>query len=114
MIVEREIEIENFKPREYWTLEGDLARDGQNFVARLTHYNGEKLKQFSITDDGGAHAAKTALLQAASGQLIVSDVEKKQRKRNPTAPFTTSTLQQEASRITSYNVCYTKLLRNSP
>jgi len=98
MIVEREIEIENFKPREYWTLEGDLARDGQNFVARLTHYNGEKLKQFSITDDGGANAAKAALLQAASGQLIVSDVEKKQRKRNPTAPFTTSTLQQEASR----------------
>ena len=98
MIVEREIEIENFRPREYWTLEGDLARDGQNFVARLTHYNGEKLKQFSITDDRGANAAKTALLEAASGQLVVSDVEKKQRKRNPTAPFTTSTLQQEASR----------------
>jgi DNA topoisomerase-1 len=98
MIVEREIEIENFKPREYWTLEGDLAKDGQNFVARLTHYNGEKLKQFSITDDGGANAAKAALLQTANGQLVVSDVEKKQRKRNPTAPFTTSTLQQEASR----------------
>ena len=98
MIVEREIEIDNFKPREYWTLEGDLAKDGQNFVARLTHYNGEKLKQFSITDDGGANAAKAALLQTANGQLVVSDVEKKQRKRNPTAPFTTSTLQQEASR----------------
>jgi len=98
MIVEREIEIENFRPREYWTLEGDLARDGQNFVARLTHYSGEKLKQFSITDDRGASAAKTALLEAAAGQLVVSEVEKKQRKRNPTAPFTTSTLQQEASR----------------
>ena len=98
MIVEREIEIENFKPREYWTLEGDLARDGQNFVARLTHYNDEKLKQFSITDDGGANTARDALLRAADGQLVVDNVEKKQRKRNPTAPFTTSTLQQEASR----------------
>ena len=98
MIVEREIEIENFKPREYWTLESDLTRDGQNFVARLTHYNDQKLKQFSITDDGGANAAKAALLKAADGQLIVDNVEKKQRKRNPTAPFTTSTLQQEASR----------------
>jgi DNA topoisomerase-1 len=98
MIVEREIEIENFKSREYWTLESDLGKDGQNFVARLTHYNNEKLKQFSITDDGGAKAARAALLQAADGQLIVGNVEKKQRKRNPTAPFTTSTLQQEASR----------------
>jgi DNA topoisomerase-1 len=98
MIVEREIEIENFKPREYWTLESDLGKDGQNFVARLTHYNNEKLKQFSITDDGGAKAARAALLKAADGQLIVGNVEKKQRKRNPTAPFTTSTLQQEASR----------------
>ena len=52
LIVEREREIENFKPREYWTLESDLTRDGQNFVARLTHYNDQKLKQFSITDDG--------------------------------------------------------------
>jgi DNA topoisomerase-1 len=98
MIVEREIEIENFKPREYWTLESDLGKDGQNFVARLTHYNNEKLKQFSITDDGGAKAARAALLKAADGKLIVGNVEKKQRKRNPTAPFTTSTLQQEASR----------------
>jgi DNA topoisomerase-1 len=98
MIVEREIEIENFKPREYWTLESDLTREKQNFTARLTHLHGEKLKQFSITDEAGAGKAKAELLQAANGELVVEAVEKKQRKRNPAAPFTTSTLQQEASR----------------
>ena len=98
MIVEREIEIEKFKPREYWTLESDLTRDGQNFTARLTYLHGEKLQQFSITDETGAGSARQELLQAANGELVVEKVEKKQRKRNPAAPFTTSTLQQEASR----------------
>ena len=98
MIVEREVEIENFKPREYWTLEGDLSKDKQAFVARLTHLYDEKLKQFSITDDASANKARKELLEAANGELVVEKVEKKQRKRNPTAPFTTSTLQQEAAR----------------
>ena len=98
MIVEREIEIEKFKPREYWTLESDLTRDNKDFVARLTQLHGEKLKQFSITDDSSANKARDELLTAADGKLVVEKVEKKQRKRNPTAPFTTSTLQQEASR----------------
>jgi len=98
LIVEREVEIENFKPREYWSLEGDLDKDKQAFVARLTHLHDEKLKQFSITDEASASKARTELLEAANGELVVENVEKKQRKRNPTAPFTTSTLQQEASR----------------
>ena len=98
MIVEREIEIENFEPREYWTLESDLTKDKQNFVARLTWLHGEKLGQFSITDEANATTAKEELLTAAGGKLVVDKVEKKQRKRNPAAPFTTSTLQQEASR----------------
>ena len=98
MIVEREVEIENFTPREYWTLEGDLNKGKQAFVARLTHLHNEKLKQFSITDDASANNARTELLDAANGELVVENVEKKQRKRNPTAPFTTSTLQQEAAR----------------
>jgi DNA topoisomerase-1 len=98
LIVEREVEIENFKPREYWSLEGDLDKDRQAFVARLTHLHDEKLKQFSITDEASASKARTELLAAANGELVVENVEKKQRKRNPTAPFTTSTLQQEASR----------------
>ena len=98
MIVEREIEIENFKPREYWTLEGKLARDDQKFVARLTHLHDEKLKQFSINNEKSAGAARDELLKAAGGKLVVDAVDKKKRKRNPAAPFTTSTLQQEASR----------------
>jgi len=98
MIVEREIEIENFTPREYWSLEGDLSKDKQAFVARLTHLYHEKLQQFSITDDASANKARKELLEAANGELVVASVEKKQRKRNPTAPFTTSTLQQEAAR----------------
>lgn len=98
MIVEREVEIEAFKPREYWTLESDLSKDKQAFVARLTHLHDEKLKQFSITAADRANKARTELLKAANGKLLVDTVEKKQRKRNPTAPFTTSTLQQEAAR----------------
>jgi DNA topoisomerase-1 len=98
MIVEREVEIEAFKPREYWTLESDLSKDKQAFVARLTHLHDEKLKQFSITAEDIANKARTELLKAANGELLVETVEKKQRKRNPTAPFTTSTLQQEAAR----------------
>ncbi len=98
MIVEREEEIEKFKPREYWTIEADLEKDRQAFTARLTHLHGKKLSQFSISKDKQAHTAEQELLDASKGKLTVSAIEKKQRKRNPAAPFTTSTLQQEASR----------------
>ncbi len=98
MIVEREEEIEKFKPREYWTIEADLEKDKQAFTGRLTHLHGKKLSQFSINKDKQAHATEQELIDAAKGKLTVSAIEKKQRKRNPAAPFTTSTLQQEASR----------------
>lgn len=98
LIVEREEEIERFKAREYWTVEAELNAHGQSFKARLTHFQGEKLEQFSIT--GGDRAAEVEAVlqhQAKSGLRVVS-VEKKQRRRNPAPPFTTSTLQQEAAR----------------
>ena len=98
MIVEREEEIEKFKAREYWTIEADLEKDTQAFTAKLTHLHGKKLGQFTINKDKQAHAAEQELMDAANGKLTVSNIEKKQRKRNPAAPFTTSTLQQEASR----------------
>jgi len=98
MIVEREQEIEKFKAREYWSIEADLSSQGQNFSSRLTHYKGKKLTQFSIHDGDGAHEAESTLLKAAAGKLVVHKIEKKKRKRNPAAPFTTSTLQQEAAR----------------
>ncbi len=98
MIVEREEEIEQFKPREYWTIEADLEKDQQGFAARLTHLHSKKLSQFSINKQAQAAAAEQEIAAAAKGELTVSSIEKKQRKRNPAAPFTTSTLQQEASR----------------
>ncbi len=98
MIAEREEEIEKFVTREYWTVEADLATAGVGFVARLSHYKGQKLRQFSITNERDAKSAERALSRAGAPGLAVSLVEKKQRKRNPSAPFTTSTLQQEAVR----------------
>lgn len=98
LIVERELEIEAFKAREYWTIEADTLAAKQAFSAKLTQLDGEKITQFSITDSKQAKAAEKTLTKAAGGTLVVSKVEKKQRKRNPAAPFTTSTLQQEASR----------------
>jgi DNA topoisomerase-1 len=98
MIVERELEIEAFKPQEYWTIEADARAEEQNFVAKLIQFHGEKLAQFSITTDAHANAAQKELLALSQGKLPVINVEKKQRKRNPSPPFTTSTLQQEAAR----------------
>jgi DNA topoisomerase-1 len=98
MIVEREIEIENFVVREYWTIEANAAAEGQNFRARLTHLDGAKLDQFSITTEAEAQQATDNLVAAAQGRLKVAKVEEKERKRYPAAPFTTSTLQQEAAR----------------
>jgi len=98
MIVERELEIEAFKTREYWSITAKLTQEKQAFKAKLTHFNSEKLSQFSIVNDEQAQATQQTLLEAAKGILVVSKLEKKQRKRNPAAPFTTSTLQQEASR----------------
>ncbi len=98
MIVEREEEIERFQPREYWTIEADAAKDGQSFVAKLVQHHGKKVEQFTITDKDTAQKVTKELVKTAGGKLVVAEVEKKQRKRNPSAPFTTSTLQQEASR----------------
>ncbi|MFO7602742.1 MAG: type I DNA topoisomerase [Gammaproteobacteria bacterium] len=98
MIVEREMEIEKFKPREYWTVEAEVESDKQPFSAKLVQYAGKKLSQFTLNNEKKAAQAEKDLNAAAQGKLHISKVEKKQRKRNPAAPFTTSTLQQEASR----------------
>ena len=98
LIVERELAIEAFDPKEYWTIEADVSKDKQVFLSKLNIYKNEKIKQFSITDTASATAARETLLKAANGKLTVNKVEKKERKRNPSAPFTTSTLQQEAAR----------------
>jgi DNA topoisomerase-1 len=99
LIVEREEEIEKFVPQEYWTMTALChTSKKEDFSARLISYENEKLTQFSISNDKQAGEIKSALLKAANGKLTVIKVEKKQRKRQPSPPFTTSTLQQEASR----------------
>ena len=103
MIVERELEIEAFKAREYWSIEADVSKNEQPFVSRLVSYNGEKTEQFSFENEKAAHEVEKTLLEAANGELTVVSVNKRQRRRNPTAPFTTSTLQQEASRKLGFN-----------
>ncbi len=98
MIVEREQEIENFKPQEYWSIEADNEKEKQAFVSRLTVYAGEKQQQFSINNEAQATETRDTLLKLAQGFLTVLKVDRKQRKRQPSPPFITSTLQQEAAR----------------
>ncbi len=98
MIVEREEEIEAFVAREYWSIEAECAHPRQAFTAKLTKLDGQKFEQFTVTDGDTAEAARLRIQQAAQGTLHVTDVTSKERKRRPAPPFTTSTLQQEASR----------------
>ena len=98
LIVEREDEITAFKAQEYWTIEAVAEQGAQTFPARLALFKGDKVEQFTFTNAGSVRAAEKDIRAAASGVLTVAKVDKKQRRRNPAAPFTTSTLQQEASR----------------
>ncbi|MFG6111603.1 DNA topoisomerase I [Stenotrophomonas nematodicola] len=98
MIVEREEEIEAFIAREYWSIDAACAHPSQHFNARLVKLDGQKFEQFTVTDGDTAEAARMRIQQAAQGALHVTDVASKERKRRPAPPFTTSTLQQEASR----------------
>ncbi len=98
MIVEREEEIEAFIAREYWTVEAECAHPTQAFTAKLNKLDGKKFEQFTVTDGDTAEAARKRIVAAANGVLQVTDVVSKERKRRPSPPFTTSTLQQEASR----------------
>ena len=96
LICEREAEIEIFRPREYWTIDAAfLTPGGAPFTARLTHLDGKRLDQFDLNS---AALAARARAQVEAGDFAVAAVERRRVKRNPPAPFTTSTLQQEASR----------------
>jgi DNA topoisomerase-1 len=105
LICEREAAIEAFIAQEYWTVEAELGKaDGRNFKARLTHLNGKKLGKLDIGTETEAIAAAAAI--EAEG-LQVSDIQTRRIRENPKPPFTTSTLQQEASRKLGFSASRT-------
>jgi DNA topoisomerase-1 len=95
LVVQREIEIEQFKTQEYWTVDADIAAGSDPFLARLVKHDRKRLTKFDLNSEALAHVARAAV---ESGAFTVTAVEKKPAKRSPAPPFTTSTLQQEASR----------------
>jgi DNA topoisomerase-1 len=98
MICEREDEIAAFVAREYWSIDAELEHSEQKFPGKLIEFQGTKVEQFSFTTEQQARDVERILKDAAKGELTVFTVDRKQRKRNPAPPFTTSTLQQEAAR----------------
>jgi len=95
LVVDREQEIERFRTQEYWTVEADVSAGAEPFPARLVKHEGKRLSKFDLSDEASAHAARDAVKAAT---FTIHAVEKKPGKRSPPPPFTTSTLQQEASR----------------
>ncbi|MCB1386678.1 MAG: type I DNA topoisomerase [Nitratireductor sp.] len=105
LICDREAEIEVFKPQEYWSITALLKNGaGDPFEARIAEFEGEKLQRLDITSEAQANTIRS-MLEAAT--LSVSRVESKPTKRNPYAPFTTSTLQQDASRRLGFSASRT-------
>jgi DNA topoisomerase-1 len=105
LIVDREVEIERFKPQEYWSVDAQMTTPrGEGFLARLSAFDGKKLKRLDIPNQQMAFAARDAVKR---GGFKVSAVEAKPTKRNPPPPFTTSTLQQEAARKLGFNASRT-------
>lgn len=105
LVVEREKEIEAFKRQEYWTVESNFGADASHlFPGKMTHWKGGKLEKFTLANENLANAA---LGDASAKDYHVLKLEKKRTKRNPPAPFITSTLQQEASRKLGFSASRT-------
>ena len=101
LICERELEIEKFIPREYWSVSADFnTQNGDKLPTRLNLLKGGKVEKFTLTNETEAMEAKDAI---ESGNFKVNRIESKPGQRNPSAPFTTSTLQQEAARKLGFN-----------
>src|SRR5437660_981284 len=113
MICEREEEIAAFVAQEYWTIDGEGSHSAQAFPLKLSEYRGTKVEQFSFTNEAQAREVERAIEAGARaaaagageglGQLRVLAIDRKQRRRHPAPPFTTSTLQQEAARKLGFN-----------
>src|SRR5882724_3923833 len=113
MICEREAEIAAFIAQEYWTIDGEGAHASPSFPLKLIEYRGQKVEQFSFVNETQAREVEQTIEAAARaaarrdaeglGELLVAAIDRKQRRRNPAPPFTTSTLQQEAARKLGFN-----------
>ena len=110
LIVDREREIEIFKPQEYWAVSATFEKDGQRFTARLAQLDGRKIDRLTIGGRGEADEAKAAV---EAGRFTVSSTETKPFSRNPPPPFTTSTLQQEAARKLGFSASHTMRVAQS-
>src|SRR3954465_2683259 len=110
LIVDREREIEIFRPQEYWSVGATFEADGQSFSARLAQLDGKKIERLTIGNRADADAAK-AVVEA--GRFTVSSVETKPFSKNPPPPFTTSTLQQEAARKLGFSASHTMRVAQS-
>jgi DNA topoisomerase I len=127
MICEREAEIAAFIAQEYWTIDGEGGHASPSFPLKLIEYRGQKVEQFSFVNEAQAREVEQTIEAAARsgaardaaaptpardsspsgaeviGELLVAAIDRKQRRRNPAPPFTTSTLQQEAARKLGFN-----------
>ncbi len=110
LIVDREREIDVFKPQEYWAVSATFEKDGQSFTARLAQLDGKKIDRLTIGSRRDADAAKAVL---DAGRFTVSSVETKPFAKNPPPPFTTSTLQQEAARKLGFSASHTMRVAQS-
>jgi len=110
LVCERELEIESFKPQEYWSVEVVFSTADAEFTARLTELDGKKVEKLSLTNGEDAARAVAAI---KAGRFSIADVERKPVKRHPWAPFITSTLQQEASRKLGFAAARTMKIAQS-
>jgi len=105
LVCDREVEIERFQAQEYWTIDGHFETNKKDFFkARLTHWKGEKLDKFTLGDEQSAQAARN---DVQASDFTIAAIEKKPVNRNPWAPFTTASLQQEAARKLGFAASHT-------
>ena len=107
LIVEREREIEAFQKEEYWTIEAEFSKDGQSFTATLYSLDGKKLEKFDINNEKQAQEISEKI---NNSQFKAARVEQKETKKNPPAPFTTSTMQQRANRMLGFSAKQTMVI----
>jgi len=105
LIVEREREVQKFKPEEYWSIETTFHKDS-NFIGKLHKIDGKPLDKLAVKNET---AAQKIVADLANQQAVVTEVVKKEVRRNPAAPFTTSTLQQEAARKLGFSAKQTMM-----